>query len=293
MNKLKHNQRERVRQFMAFTNTTEKTAIFCLNQFDWQLDVASDMYFQDPERFLRHADPANSSSRHYNNQQHSTNNQCLHYGVATNPSFDRRKFDALFNKYKSSDPNGEDKILIDGVERLLADLELEADSILVLILAWKCQAATQCEFSRQEFCIGLRELSVESNAAIDRIDKLKISLIDQETRLTAGQYNFKSLYQFTFSYAKNLQQKSLDLELAIAYWRILMTNRFKFLNLWIDFLQETHKRAITRDTWNLLLDFSVMIDDNMSNYDEEGAWPVLIDEFVDYSRKKLKLQQQQ
>lgn len=40
----------------------------------------------------------------------------------------------------------------------LDDLGLNPESHIVLVLAWKLKAATQCEFTRDEFVNGLVEL---------------------------------------------------------------------------------------------------------------------------------------
>lgn len=53
------------------------------------------------------------------------------------------------------DPSELNKINAEGVMRLLDDLKLPPDSILVLIIAWKCQAVAQCEFTKQEFLSGM------------------------------------------------------------------------------------------------------------------------------------------
>lgn len=98
---------------------------------------------------------------------------------------------------------------------------------------------------------------------------------------------FKQLYQFSFNYAKSASMKSLGIEAAIAYWTLIFDSKDARVPVWISFCQERQLRGIPRDTWNLFFDFLTTTNDDYSNYDADGAWPVLIDEFVDYAKTRL------
>lgn len=72
--KLKFSQRDKVKKFINCTQTGEQTAIYCLAQNDWKLELASDNYFQNPEAYSK--EPKNVA--------------------------DKKKLDGLYNRYQGN-----------------------------------------------------------------------------------------------------------------------------------------------------------------------------------------------
>ncbi|KAB1216877.1 DCN1-like protein [Morella rubra] len=146
----------------------------------------------------------------------------------------------------------------------------------VLVVSWHMKAATMCEFSKQEFLGGLQALGIDS------LDKFRERIAFMRSELKDDQ-KFREIYNFAFGWAKEKGQKSLALDTAIGMWQLLFAEKqWPLVDHWCQFLQARHNKAISRDTWSQLLEFARTVDPTLSNYDAEGAWPYLIDEFVEY-----------
>lgn len=185
-----------------------------------------------------------------------------------------------FNQYRDDQ---EDAILAEGMEKFCSDLGVDPTEYIVLVLAWKFEASQMCRFTHEEFINGCQKMKVyDAKSLRSRFPEMKEEVKDQE--------KFKSLYRFTFTFGldQSTGQRSLPVDMAIPLWELVFEQyRTPLLTDWCNFLQDTHVKGISRDTWNLFLPFSMTVNQDFSNYDESEAWPSLFDDFVDYQKQKL------
>jgi DCN1-like protein 1/2 len=102
-----------------------------------------------------------------------------------------------------------------------------------------------------------------------KVPALRQSLLTDEA-------TFKRVYMFTFAFARTPGQKSLPLEAAAEYWKLLLGKRFETqLPAWIEFLETEYKKAISKDTWNCMYDFVQLAqkDPELQSYDVDGEFP--------------------
>ncbi|KAL1116018.1 hypothetical protein AAG570_005513 [Ranatra chinensis] len=188
------------------------------------------------------------------------------------------KINALFETYKD---NLEDSILAEGIERLCSDLCLSPDEFRVLLLAWKFDAAQMCRFTREEFVNGCKAMCVDSLRAI------QTKLPEIASQVSSNPDVFKDLYRFTFRFGLDSSsgQRILPSDMAIVLWRLVFSVREPpILCRWLRFLEthQQHIRGVPRDTWNMFLNFSEAVGEDLSTYDDTEAWPSIFDDFVEY-----------
>lgn len=115
-----------------------------------------------------------------------------------------------------------------------------------------------------------------------------VSIFDELLRLmlrldlTVDFSEFSRFYDFVFFMCRENSQKNITVSRAITAWRIALAGRFRLLNQWCDFVEKNQRHNISEDTWRQVLAFSRCVHENLEGYDPEGAWPVLIDDFVEH-----------
>ena len=172
-----------------------------------------------------------------------------------------------------------------GIFKLGEKLEMDAtEDIRILVLLWKMMGRTSAaakpgEMSKEEWLAGCSALEFDSWA---RLETLKPSL--DLGFLDAAE--FKDFYKFCFQFNRQGTHRTLDKELVVALLELVLKDSMRVapdrLDTFCDFLKQNPITHITADQWVSFLDFCQEVPD-LSAYDESSsAWPVLIDEYVEY-----------
>ncbi|KAH7285511.1 hypothetical protein KP509_33G031400 [Ceratopteris richardii] len=188
------------------------------------------------------------------------------------------RIDTLFGQY--ADKNEELTIGPEGIEQLCRDLGVEPTDIKILLLAWKLQAARQGYFSLEEWRRGLKAMRV------DTVDKLRKALPSLQLEV-ANIDVFRSFYTFAFQYClTEPRQRTLDVETACQMLELVLGDQ-PHVSSFITFLQEQKEyKVLTLDQWTGYLRFCEEINPDFSNYDENQAWPLLLDNYVEWAKAK-------
>uniref|UniRef100_A0A7C8ZTQ8 Defective in cullin neddylation protein n=1 Tax=Opuntia streptacantha TaxID=393608 RepID=A0A7C8ZTQ8_OPUST len=190
------------------------------------------------------------------------------------------RIDQLFYTYANR-PSG--MIDPEGIEALCSDLEVDHTDVRVLMLAWKMQAERQGYFTLEEWRRGLKALRC------DTIAKLRKALpeLEKEVRRTS---NFADFYQYAFRYCLTEEkQKSIDIESICMLLDLVLGSQYRAqVDYFIDFLKaQTDYKVINMDQWMGFYRFCNEISfPDFSNYDPDLAWPLILDNFVDWMKAK-------
>jgi len=197
-------------------------------------------------------------------------------------AYSETKITSLFEKYKDE---YEDSILSEGIEEFCIDLQLKPDEFKVLVLAWKFEAEQMCRFTRQEFFSGCKALKTDSCKGI------QTKLPEVVIQTLADPEKFKELYRFTYKFGLDCSsgQRILPVDMAVSLWLLVFSqNEPPLLKKWLHFLEKHPEvRGIPRDTWNMFLNFTSTVGNDLTQYDDTEAWPSLFDDFVEFENDQL------
>ncbi|GAB0133525.1 hypothetical protein EsDP_00001932 [Epichloe bromicola] len=253
-------QKVLVAQFVALTGASERQATKYLKSTGYKINEAVDAFYSSND--------------------------------AKGPSPIDSQLEALFDSLRDDGSDDKDKMELESTMSYLdSKLKVNLENAELFIALEIVQAPNVGEISRRGFVEGWKatEAGTTNQEHAAYIKSLSSSLSTDPAL-------FKKVYRYTFVAGREADQKALSLENAMVYWGMLFSppgmiwksKNHDWLELWKTYLHEKWTRSVNKDMWNMVLEFAVqsMADESLSFWNEDGAWPSVIDDFVDWCRTK-------
>jgi DCN1-like protein 1/2 len=114
----------------------------------------------------------------------------------------------------------QDCIGVEGTEKFCIDLGIDPTDVVMLVICWYMNAQKMCEFTREEWMKGWKELGCVWLVTVfvpmfmlyrcDSVDALKLRLPELRRRLKSDEDLFHQVYNYSFQFSRDEpSQKSL------------------------------------------------------------------------------------
>jgi len=249
-------RRQRIKQFKEICPAaTDSIAQQVLDQNAWKVDEAINYFFNN-----RHLYPQ------------------LKQGS-------KSKLEKMWKDY--ADKEDPSIMSEEGMILFFRDCGVNPEGHETLAIAWHLQASEMGIFQKEEFVNGLSKSGVSDKKEMKK-------QIQQVARSLSDNKQFKEFYKWVFHHVKeDDKKKTIPTPLAWQLWQIVLVkqqNQMPLLSEWLKYCDEEQDgalKAISRDVWEQLFDF-LKETNTIEAYDENGAWPVAIDEFIEWAKAQDK-----
>ncbi|KAH7107337.1 Cullin binding-domain-containing protein [Auriculariales sp. MPI-PUGE-AT-0066] len=192
----------------------------------------------------------------------------------------------------------------EGLEQLCEAAGINMAGVQPLLLAWLLQCKVMGQITKAEWIAGTQQYRIDTPARIAAIlnDLDELLMTDRSVKAykpkPADAYNreainsyvldrqaaFTSFYNFWFGLAKG-DARNVELEMACALWGVLLAPKFPLAGTFVEWITEKKTvKGVNKDLWSMLLEFCQTVDPALSNFDNDGAWPTAIDDFVEWKK---------
>lgn len=178
--------------------------------------------------------------------------------------------------------------------RYLEDLGVPLDGVGFIVISEILDSPQMGQFPRAGFEKGWTLYQANT---LDKQRKIGSHLIQQVGKPPQRDF-FKQVYKRAFTIGRQHGQKAVDLAAATEYWKLLFSEpsvvwrseTTPWLDWWIEFLERDWKKSVNKDMWDQTYSFfeKSVQDESMSWWDENGAWPGVIDDFVMFVQKEKR-----
>jgi len=250
-------QKNSIKEFKSICGATEKVASDLLKKYNYNVEQALDHYYT-----------------HGSNTSGS---------ISSGKSGDKSKITKIFEKYADS-KDSKDLIQGEPLGQFFRDagVDPEKEGAVTLGSAYKLKCKVLGEIKRTEFVDGY------TSAGCDTIDKIKADM-NTVREMLKDKVKFRDFYRWLFDFIKEEpDRKSVDLDPAVEFLKCVLPPHFPLCSEFLDFIKTQKVKTVSSDVWNQLFEFARDIKSDLSNYETDGAWPVLFDDFVTFVQEKKK-----